>query len=481
MSAGDTLYVCAGACDGSGSATFAQQINSDNQNIPSGTSWNNAITIAGYPGETVILRQASDALITLNSYNSGHTLEYIIFDNLVLDAALGGGALGAYGNPGGFQVQHIRFQNGEIKNAGAGRPEGPPGTQAQNVQLYDTVDFQILNSRIHDCAYSYGFYVSGTNMLIEGNDIYNNAGYAIQIQYAIGGHIVRKNRMYNNGFYRAVATITVSGGDNHQIYNNLIYGNNGGIQVRYNTSNGHFPNNTQIYHNTFYNNNGECVEIGGDFTHPTNTLVKNNMCALTGTVTNPGGIPSGIGADLQPNLITNSPGFVGGTDFHLSSGSPARNAVGCIGVVSTDYDNRSRPQESLCDYGAYEYFTGSGGPVATHIGITIQPGNGASNTALPSWTVAALDASNNVVTSYVGSTTIALGTNPGSAQLTGTLTRSFSQGLIAWCCDLQLNKIGVGYTYIATTSGFSPVTSNAFTVTGTAPGVPTGMAATPLP
>src|SRR5438876_10873455 len=39
LSAGNTLYLCASACDGSGSGTFNENISSQLQTVPSGTDW----------------------------------------------------------------------------------------------------------------------------------------------------------------------------------------------------------------------------------------------------------------------------------------------------------------------------------------------------------------------------------------------------------------------------------------------------------
>jgi hypothetical protein len=46
MTAGDTLYVRGG--------TYSETITAATR-LPSGTSWNTAVTVAGYPGETVTL------------------------------------------------------------------------------------------------------------------------------------------------------------------------------------------------------------------------------------------------------------------------------------------------------------------------------------------------------------------------------------------------------------------------------------------
>ena len=48
LSAGDTLYIRQGTY-------ISENLDTTRINIPSGTSWSNPVTIAGYPGETVIM------------------------------------------------------------------------------------------------------------------------------------------------------------------------------------------------------------------------------------------------------------------------------------------------------------------------------------------------------------------------------------------------------------------------------------------
>ena len=81
----------------------------------------------------------------------------------------------------------------------------------------------------------------------------------------------------------------------------------------------------------------------------------------------------------------------------------------------------------------------------------------------PSITATATDAAGNTVTSFTGSVAIALGTNPGGATLSGTLTRTAVAG-VATFNDLSLNRSGVGYTLVASTTGLSAGTSAAFSV-----------------
>jgi hypothetical protein len=44
-----------------------------------------------------------------------------------------------------------------------------------------------------------------------------------------------------------------------------------------------------------------------------------------------------------------------GKDIHLLAGSPAIDAIGCVGASASDFEFDSRPQGSQCDIGADEY------------------------------------------------------------------------------------------------------------------------------
>ena len=72
--------------------------------------------------------------------------------------------------------------------------------------------------------------------------------------------------------------------------------------------------------------------------------------------------------------------------------------------------------------------------------------------------VAASDALGNTATSFTGTVTIALGANPGSDVLGGTLTASAVAG-VANFSGLTLSKVGAGYTINAAASGLAAATS----------------------
>jgi hypothetical protein len=96
--------------------------------------------------------------------------------------------------------------------------------------------------------------------------------------------------------------------------------------------------------------------------------------------------------------------------------------------------------------------------MATQLAITEQP------TAVPIYApfamvVSAENGDGSVDTSYSGSITIALASNPGGATLGGTLTVAAVSG-VALFSGLTLNVVAQGYTIQATASGLTSATSS---------------------
>ena len=208
----------------------------------------------------------------------------------------------------------------------------------------------------------HGWYMAAPNSLIENCDIYDNAGYGIQI-YSSGGvdnadnTIIRNNRIHDN---RGDGGVTLNHSANIQFYNNLVYNNANGVAVSYGN-----PINTQIYNNTIYNHLGEGIGIGAG---SSGTLIRNNILFQNAPAIN----NSGTNTTFSNNLCSSSgtgcsvignPLFVNAAanDFHLTASSPAVNAGTTISTVITDFDGVTRPQGAAYDIGAYEYASGGTG------------------------------------------------------------------------------------------------------------------------
>ena len=104
---------------------------------------------------------------------------------------------------------------------------------------------------------------------------------------------------------------------------------------------------------------------------------------------------------------------------------------------------------------------------ATQLGFTAQPGASSSGVPFTIQPVVAIqDAGGNTITTAPTTTvTLALGANPGTGTLscTGGNTRLTVSG-VATFTGCAINNAGVGYTLVASATGYTSATSTAFTV-----------------
>src|SRR5256886_4848867 len=102
---------------------------------------------------------------------------------------------------------------------------------------------------------------------------------------------------------------------------------------------------------------------------------------------------------------------------------------------------------------------------ASQLVFGTQPGTTVAGQQItPAVKLRALDALGNVATGFSGTITVALGSNPGGATLSGTLLVA-AVGGVASFGDLSLNRTAPGYTLTASGGGLGPVTSTAFDIT----------------
>ncbi|HUQ06163.1 MAG TPA: Ig-like domain-containing protein [Kofleriaceae bacterium] len=115
---------------------------------------------------------------------------------------------------------------------------------------------------------------------------------------------------------------------------------------------------------------------------------------------------------------------------------------------------------------------------ATHLGFSVHPSTTTAGDPIsPAIVVEARDASNNVATGFTGNVSLAIGTNPGSGSLSGTLTVAAVAG-VATFSTAEIDRAGTGYTLTAAASGLTGATSNAFNIT---PGAATQLVITVEP
>ncbi len=224
LGAGDTLYLRGG--------TYNEGIDSQNQTISSGTSWSDPVTIGAYPGETVTLNGS----VNINGYGST-VYQYIIVDGFILNQK--------QGFIGGSNAHHVRVQNGEVTNS-----------PHNGLQVFTSHHIEFINLKVHGNGTSrlgHGFYVCGNDMTIRDCDVYDNAGYGIQVYNSADPGCSTNTQIYNNTIHdnQGDGGVTLNHGDNILFYNNFVYNNLNGVEVSYGN-----PTNTQIDSNTIHNNGG---------------------------------------------------------------------------------------------------------------------------------------------------------------------------------------------------------------------------------
>ena len=364
LSAGDTLYIRGGQ--------YPEQLHSVfGTSWPSGNSWDNPITIAGYPGETVIINPSSndDTFDILYMEN----IQYLIFDNLIIDGSNTNISTGMTLFRLGGTSHHVRLQNSILRNAHVGCSGMCCACGYGNAILAGNAGSEFINNEIYGND-AYGIYMTGNGFLVEGNYIHDNQGYGVH-QYSSGqsnasNNVIRNNRIHHNGHNNrnpvGSAALILSSGDNNVAYNNVITDHfGGGIQIY-----GYATTNAKAYNNTIVGNQGSCIDIqnGSNGNNPAHdSIVRNNICYNNGSDI----IDNGRSSIISNNTSNaTNPQFVNATsaDFHLQATSPAIDAGLTLAIVTMDSVKISRPQGKGYDIGAYEY-VGNQNPAPSNLRV----------------------------------------------------------------------------------------------------------------
>jgi len=167
-------------------------------------------------------------------------------------------------------------------------------------------------------------------------------------------------------------------------------------------------------------------------------------------------------------------GVVSGSGAPVASGAMASASVAGL-TDNTAYHWRARAVDQTSRASAWVAF-GNNVESATDFRVavataqlvfTVQPSGAVAGVAIsPAVTVTAEDALGNTVTSFAGSVTIALASNPGGDTLSGSKTVAAQNG-VATFADLSVARVGTGYTLqaSATISGTTlTATSNPFAI-----------------
>lgn len=338
---GDTLYIRGG--------TWTEQLNLMQYNT-SGTS-GGYIKIAGYPGETVTIRYAEPLVGGYGPIKARGSRGYLIFENLVLD---GINMPTATGWQIDHQNHHFILRNLDIKNF---RYNGLY-TAGNNIQ--------VINCKIHDnkppstTGYYYGIYAyRGSNLLLQGNHVYNNSGGGLHLYP--GPHsspTIRNNSIHHNN-YQAKASVggiilyasSPGGISNAKVYNNLVYKNGTSSSGAATGIRLHNTTGTKVWNNTIYANKTYGLQIASS---NFSTVAQNNIIYGNGA----GNYSNQSGSTSYTNNVTTDPKFVSASsnNFQLQANSPAVNKGVTLSSVPNDYRNLSRPKGGAHDIGGYENF-----------------------------------------------------------------------------------------------------------------------------
>jgi hypothetical protein len=177
--------------------------------------------------------------------------------------------------------------------------------------------------------------------------------------------------------------------------------------------------------------------------------------------TRPGGITSGLDGNLWYTANGGTGGKIGvfnptthqATEYPIPY-TPPPGGDQAIGICVDSVGNRW-----FCDRAT----NAIGAQYVQNLVVTAQPSTVTAGNGFD-LTVQAQDSSGNLVTSFSGTVTVALASNPGGATLGGTLTVTASGG-VATFSGLTLTKAASGYTLAATTPGLGQGLTSAMTVT----------------
>ena len=183
-------------------------------------------------------------------------------------------------------------------------------------------------------------------------------------------------------------------------------------------------------------------------------------------------ITGGNTASLKIRLGT-GPAVLWGDSLSDCSSAPTignPTTIGASGsysypLTSVPYNSTSNDYVCVYSSGTPSLNTSVAWP---HTGLNLvfgtQPTQAAAGASIsPAVTVQVKDSNGILVASSTASVTIAIGTNPSSGTLSGTLTQTAVNG-VATFGNLSINKDGTGYTLTASSSGITSGTSNAFNI-----------------
>ncbi|PYN80207.1 MAG: hypothetical protein DMD96_14190 [Candidatus Rokuibacteriota bacterium] len=253
-----------------------------------------------------------------------------------------------------------------------------------------------------------------TGALVEANTIYDNGlggGSGINCD-GVQSSVFRNNLLYGN-HAGGISLYRIDGAQparNNQILHNTIVQASDGrwaINIQ-NASTGNVVRNNILYNQHPFRGS---IAISADslpgFVSDTNVIMDrfsrdggDTRIALSAWRT-------ATGQDLHSFIATPTALFVnfGGNDYHLSAGSPARDTGTTLAEVTEDMEGEPRPQGPTSDIGAYEL---PGTPAQVTLTVT-RTGSG-----IVASTPAGIDCGSACVATYTGGTGVILTAAPAS-------------------------------------------------------------------
>jgi len=350
------------------------------------------LTVMGYPGETVLLnRTGAGTNIVKNFYNAADgTQGYYAFSNI--KGNLNGGGSSGFALGGNSDLTDIRCVNNEcqgmFENAGGSAVFDGSGRKLRVLGCYAHDND---GSKLYHAFYFDGRSPTPTDIELAYNHIARQkGGRGIQV-YGDAGNIITDVRIHHN----YVHEIHLDGilfsrdtGSGCKCYNNIVWGvgdstlvhptaddGGGGAALRLSNSGASNQLELEAYNNTFYLNDVDGV-AGTDllFENATSLIFRNNIVYARAAYV---GSTAGIGSLTSSNNLWRNGGAAPGFDSNPRTGDPkftdaaARDFSILVGgdgidqgssavssVVTDDFRNLARPQNSLYDIGAYEFDVG---------------------------------------------------------------------------------------------------------------------------
>ncbi|MGH7344058.1 MAG: right-handed parallel beta-helix repeat-containing protein, partial [Candidatus Rokuibacteriota bacterium] len=297
--------------------------------------------------------------------------------------------------------------------------------------------------------------------LVEANVIYDNGvggGSGINCD-GVQSSIIRNNLLYGN-HASGISLYQIDGGQparNNQILHNTIVQASDArwaLNIQ-NASTGNVVRNNILYN--LHASRGS-IDISADslsgFVSDSNVVMDRFSTDGGSTRLTLAQWRSATGQDLHSIVATPATLFVdfAGNDYHLSATSPARDAGATLATVTEDLEGAVRPQGTASDIGAYEFpvapapvsltvtRTGNGAVASSPAGISCGSACSASFASGTSVTLTATPAAGSVFTGWSGGGC----SGTGSCAVTVTTSTTVSAKFAPASVTLTVVRAGLG-------------------------------------